>query len=443
MRTVRHGRRESRRIHFFAVLSVVLALVVRLYWVFRIQSPYDAVYSDMGGYVERARSLISGAPSSFPRLTALYPYGAHYVYAGIFRIFGYDEHKTAVCILHALLGAMPAYFFVLFAARFFVRAWAPGFLGVLFAIWQPIIWCTGFFVSEVPYLALLFGNSWLCLRFVETRRGGFALGITGAILFAVRPQFILTFAVLAAVYLWSERKHLFRAGALSSYVRVLVPWLVVIAFSVGRYHRLTGHWGLISENGTLNRLFADTTVGRVQAYWLAPNGDKWNFQVEPPCKKRMGEHDLIVLKGYIADAEVLGPVRRTRLEGKSVGYRVYRAFNNVRLLWDRNTPWPEDERARVGMRRSLQQGFNGVARWVVIPLACLGVIVLRKRAALVVVLAHLVTLVILSMFFFPEARYRVPYDPFLLCVGLAGAWQFGGVVLRRLGDLVGKVVRPS
>ena len=432
----------SRLLHLFAALSVVLALVVRLYWVFRIQSPYDTVYSDMGGYVERARNLLSGAPSSFPRLTALYPYGTHYLYAGLFRIVGY-EHKTIMCVLQALLGALPAYFFVLFASRFFARAWAPALLGVLFAIWQPIVWCTGYFLSEVPYLALLFLNSWLCLRFVEKKRGGFLLGLTGAVLFAVRPQFILTFALLAVVYLWSERRRLLQPRALGTYVRVLVPWIAVLAFSIGRYHRLTGHWGLISENGTLNRLFADTTVGRVQARWLASNGDSWNFNVQPPTKRSMGETDLVTLKGYIADAEVLAPIRKERLEGKSLGWRIYRAFNNVRLLWDRNTPWPEDERARTGIRRTLQQGFNGIARWIVIPLACLGIAVLRRRPALVVVLAHLVTLVILSMFFFPEARYRVPYDPLLLCIALAGFWKVGSHLTQRFDDALGKFWRRS
>ena len=67
-------------------------------------------------------------------------------------------------------------------------AWIPLLLGVIFAIWQPIAWCAGFFVSEVPFIALLYWNIWLTLRFVETRRGGVLLGTTAAVLFAIRPQ---------------------------------------------------------------------------------------------------------------------------------------------------------------------------------------------------------------------------------------------------------------
>jgi hypothetical protein len=418
-------------VHVFASASLILAVVVRLYWVFRVQSPYDAIYSDMGGYVDRARALISGAPSAFPRLAALYPYGTHYLYAAEFSLVGFD-HKVTICVIQAVACGVPAYFYVLFTARFFERAWAPGLLGLLFAVWQPIVWCAGYFVSEVPYLALLFLNAWLCLRFVETKRGGLALGVTGAILFAVRPQFILTFALLGLLYTWSQRRVLLRRRVLARYAWVLVPWVVVVGFSVGRFHKLTGHLGLISENGQLNRLFSDTTVGVVESRWRAPNGEAWHFHVQPPTKRTLGERDVVELAGYLGDTEVLAPLRRERLAGKSIYWRAHRAFNNVRLLWDKNEPWPEHDGARTGLRRTLQLAFNAVLRWVFLPLACVGVLVLHRRPAFLVVLAHLVTLVLLSMFFFPEARYRVPYDPFLILLASAGTWRLGSLVRRRL-----------
>lgn len=419
--------RETRRVHTYAALCFAVAVAVRLYWVFRVQSPYAAVYSDMGGYVERALNLLHGVTTSYPRLTALYPYGAHYFYAAEFGLLGF-HHMALVNVVQAVLCASPTYFFVLFAARFFERAHAPGLLGLVVAVWQPLIWCTGFFLSEIPYLAFLYLNAWLCLRFVETKRGGFALGLTGAILFTIRPQFILTFALLALAYLWSERRRLLRSRTLAGCARVLVPWAVVLAFSIGRYHHLTGTWGLISENGQLNRVFSDTTVGKIEGRWAAPDGSPWYFAFEPPTKKRMRERDVVSLQGYVGDPVLLAAARQEHLRGKTLWWRTYRAFDNVRLLWDKNNPWPEEERARSGMRKELQDDFNQVARWVVIPLSVLGIIVLRKRAPMIVVLAHLVTLVVLSMFFLPEARYRVPYDPLLILLAAAGTWQYGGLL---------------
>jgi hypothetical protein len=425
-------RREHRRVRLFAALSFALAVAVRVYWVFRVQSPFDAIYSDMGGYVERALNLVNGVTVSYPRMTALYPYGAHYVYAALFRVLGFHS-RGLVSATQAVLCAAPAYFFVLFASRWFARAWVPFALGVVVAVWQPIVWCAGFFLSEVPYLALLYLNAWLCVRFVETKRSGWLLGLTGAVLFAVRPQFILTFALLALAYLWSMRRRLSRRSLWRRAARVLVPWALVLAFSVGRFHHLTGTWGLISENSQLNRLFSDTTVGRVEGRWTAPNGDAWSFTVQPPTKPRMNEREVVVIPGYFADPKLLAPVRAAHLRDKTMGWRVYRAFDNVRLLWDKNNPWPEDERARSGLRGAAQEAFNQVARWAVIPLAVLGVLVLRRPSApLLVVLAHLVTLVVLSMFFLPEARYRVPYDPFLILLAIAGLGRVGGAARARL-----------
>lgn len=434
---------DHRRVRFFATASVLLSLVVRLYWVFRVQSPYDAVRSDMAGYVGRAQALLSGETSSFPRLTALYPYGAHYAYAAEFYVVGF-AHQSAICVLQAVLGALPAYFFVLFASRCFTRAWAPGLLGLLFAVWQPLVCWTGFFLSEVPYIALLFLNSWLCVRFVETRRGAVALGLTGALLFAIRPQFILTFALLTAIYLWSARSRLFRRRALAAHARVLAPWVVVVAFSVGRHHHLTGQWGLISENGSLNRLFADTTVGKVQSHWRAPNGEVWDFWITPPTKTTLNEREVAVILDYFGDPDALEAVRLAHLRDKTIAWRTRRALGNVRLLWAGNYPWPEEEwaQARGGLRKSLQHGFNDALRLLVLPFAVVGAVVLRKRKPFLVVLAHLVTLVVLSMLFLPEARYRAPYDPFLLLLALAGMAWLTRLVQRWLDVLLRLSHRP-
>lgn len=423
--------REQRRVYFFATLTTALALALRLYWVFRVQSPFDAVYSDMGGYVDRAKALLSGVTSTFPRLDALYPYGTHYFFAAEFWLFGY-EAKTVICILHAFWCALPTFYFVLFASRFFSRAWVPGLLGVVFAAWQPLLWCTGFFLSEVPYIAFFFWNAWLCLRFVERRRGGLALGISGAILFAIRPQFILTFALLAVLHLWTARRRMLARSALTRYALTLAPWVFVVGFGMARFYLLTGHVGLISENGQLNRLFADTTIGRIESRWRSTSGADWMFWVSPPVKAKVHETQLVHLAGYLGDVNALAPVRREYLRDKSMSWRVRRAFRNVTLLWDKNEPWPESDRAVRGLRLSLHRGFNQAVRYVVLPLAVIGAILVKKRAPAIIVLAHLATLIVLSMFFFPEARYRAPYDPFLVLLAMVALHRLWALARRRL-----------
>ncbi len=423
-------RREPPLVRSVAWASLALSFFVRLYWVLRVQSPYDAIYSDMQGYVDRAHELLGRGPTLYPRVLALYPYGAHYVYAAIFRMVGF-ESRTTVCVIQAAMMAVPAFFFVLFASRLVRSPWALFALGILFAIWQPMVWCVGFFLSEVPFVSLLFVNAWLALRFAESGRRGFAFGLTGAVLFTIRPQFILTFALLAVVYVVSRPGVFFDPRALRRAFAVLLPWALVLAFSAARHHHLTGRLGLISENGAMNRLFADTTVAKLEGRWTDEKGGHWFYWFESPAKRFAGDRDVASVNGYIAEPELLDRLRRERLRGKSLSWRIKRAFNLLRLLYDKNDPWPEVSRAPPGLRLSLHLAFGKIVRFALLPLAGLGAALLAlapaasgrarpgRRIAFVIVMAHLATLVVLAMLFFPEARYRVPYDPFLLLLAAA------------------------
>src|ERR1700733_5053440 len=208
--------------------ALLLALGVREAWGFMVQSPYDTIYSDMGAYVDRAREIAEGVDRVYPRFRAFYPYGTHYLLGAEFWAFGFDRHKDVVRAVQAAMTAAPAFHFVLLASRFFKSRVVLASLAFLFAVWQPIVWFSGFFISEVPFVFLLFYNAWLMVRFAEAREGGLRLGITSAILFTVRPQFILTFALLAVLYVVRNRRVLFRRGRLGAYARVLAPWALVL-----------------------------------------------------------------------------------------------------------------------------------------------------------------------------------------------------------------------
>ncbi len=428
--------RVPRRVVQIAWIALALTLAVRLAWVFYVQSPFDTIYSDMGGYVDRARELVDGVPRVYPRLRCFYPYGTHYVFALLFKICG-EHRQTLVRVVYAAMASFPAYHFILLASRLFPRPWALALLGVLFAFWQPTVWFVGYFISEVPFSCLLFYNAWLAVRFAEEQKGGLRLGLTSAVLFAVRPQFILTFGLFGLLYLLTQGRRVFRLRSVGAYARVLVPWACVLIFSAARLHAITGHWGLISENSGLNRVMADTTYSRFDAYWPIENGGTYYFWVAAPAKNAVDEHDGLRFDGYIGDNDILDAARKKWLEDKTVGWRVRHALRNVQLLYLWNDPWPEEDAKTPRLRHLLQIGFNQAVRYLVLPLAVLGVFAVRRRAALAVVLAHIGTAVGLAMLYFPEARYRCPYDPMLLLLALAGTgalWELrpGGKVWRFL-----------
>ncbi len=62
-----------------ALWAVIAGAVIRVAWVLALHPPVDHVYSDMGGYVDRAVKLASGRP--LDRSDAFYPPGTHILLA--------------------------------------------------------------------------------------------------------------------------------------------------------------------------------------------------------------------------------------------------------------------------------------------------------------------------------------------------------------------------
>src|ERR1017187_1510811 len=83
--------RLNRGLPVAAVCVFIVEFVVRLEWILRVQSPLDAVYSDMGGYVDRAQLLLAHKTPADPRVLSIYPPGTHSILALEFLIFCRDS----------------------------------------------------------------------------------------------------------------------------------------------------------------------------------------------------------------------------------------------------------------------------------------------------------------------------------------------------------------
>ena len=86
------ARRPSRAT-VAAILVFAVAYALRMAWVTYVQSPFDAVFSDMAGYANRALQVAHGDGELYPSEPGaetiapwdahcpVYSPGAHYVYA--------------------------------------------------------------------------------------------------------------------------------------------------------------------------------------------------------------------------------------------------------------------------------------------------------------------------------------------------------------------------
>jgi hypothetical protein len=412
-----------------AFVITLLAIAVRIYWVRKIQDPFDAVYSDMQGYFDRAQLLLDRSYGGEKKVLAFYPFGTHYVFAAEFALLGRTKNVW-VPLVHAVYSGTFVYPFMHIARRFVSKRWMAIALGLIAAFWQPCIWFVGFFLSEVPFFPLFYWNMLFGIHFLERRKYGLWFGLTAGILFVIRPQAIMSTGLAILVYAWRHRRKV--KPAFRRLVRFGVPFAAILAFSIGRHKVLTEKWGLISDNGSLNRVFSDTPIAKVEAHWTTPTGAQWAYWFQPPTKTVVGESEAISFEGYIGDAEILGRIRKERTSKMTTMQRITRALRNLSLLWDRNNPWPESGKLDTRFRWRIQQEFNHFLRWFVLPVAMLGLLLAKKRARWMLMFIQLFTLAVMSMMFFPEARYRAPYDPILLMFALVALERVVRFVWRRV-----------
>lgn len=410
---------SARARHRIALASFVVAFVARAYWVLRVQSPLNAVYSDMGGYVSRAEMLLAGKTPGEPRILALWPWGTHAIVALEFAIFG-RQGATGIALTHAFVGALCAPAAALITARFVKSRAAVALAGFGVALWHPHLIFSGYFSSEIWFSATIMLASLFFIRHCERRPGAIGAGIMIAIAFVVRPQIVLTSGMIGGLlfFAWmAQRSWRPRVHA----VALLLPLVLTIAFSSVRLYRLSGRIGMINLYEQAQRLFGETSVGKLDAAWTAPNGERWTWWAAPHTKRPVKPQDSVKIDGFIADPEKLAAIRAERLRGVPWTARAARAVDNVKLLAWRNVPWPEEDQARrFPYRVALQNAFANILI-ALLALAGIGLcFVHRHRIAAMVVWTQLVTIVFVGAVYLGEARYRIPYDPFLWVAAAVG-----------------------
>jgi len=252
--------------------------------------------------------------------------------------------------------------------------------------------------------------------------------------YLVRPQIILTLAALTLVGLVILWRRPVRAPRLR--VRRLIVAGLILTATVGwgaaRYHQLSGRWGLISDNSTMTRLWADTDYGRIVAVWRAPDGYPMSFIFESPPKAELGLHRELRFDGYIGDPVKIDRARRGEVNYMTAGERVKRWLANVRLLFVDNALWPESMHQGDGWRRTADRVSKDSLLAVLLPLAFAGMVSCAIRPTLVPALcvAHLLTMLMVAAFFYAEQRYRVPYDALLVVLALEGSRAIASLVTR-------------
>src|SRR5262249_9163467 len=118
------------------------------------------------------------------------------------------------------------------------------------------------------------------------------------------------------------------------------------------------------------------------------------------------------------------------------------AVTHVVLLWGYNIIWPDQGRRDWGRTMEVSCASHNVA--FLVPAVAAVLLALRRRRARSMLLACYVwSLVIASMLYFGDTRYRAPYDGLIIVLAMATYIDVGGLALRladRIRDLVDRIL---
>lgn len=406
------GNLVANRWDRVALASVLAGAVVRIIWGLVIHPPVHYVYSDMGGYVERAQRLAAGA--GLQRIDAFFPPGAHVVLAAPMTLFGTERAGLwAGAVLWCTLSALiPLFAWRL--ARLLLTPAASALTAFFCAFWPLHITYGAYFTSETPSLAFLLAALWAGYRASRTSGKvacclGLLTGLLGGMAVVSRPQLVLNLAVLAVPLLLR-----FRRQALTL-VGIVAGGAVVMVGAAMHNSAAAGETTGLSENGGLNFWMGHCDVHDVTTTDPDRNitfrfGNPVWAQLERGGTYYFERH-LVWDQGFFYDKS-LQCIQRDGLGHIRILAR------NVLDMTATTVPWPQvTESGQRSVVQTSNLTYSLLLPWIVIG----SIFLIRRRSSRwssgeAVMLLQLACVVLVAVLFFGDPRIRSSYDAFGLAL---------------------------
>lgn len=419
------------------VLLTALALTLRIRWNIWEHPAEKFRFVDMEGYIARAEHLLDRRAEPYD---TLFPYGTH-VLLFLMRAVSFGHGPTATAIGYAILGAAVVVFTVLIVEKLRGPGLPALLSGAAVAVYFPLISLGGYYLTEIPFAALITAAVYLSLRVDEqpTRANLLALGGVLALGTAVRPQILLYAAGLLAYLLLVRRTR--ASIGLRGAAQVIMPIALILAFSSVRLFALTGQVGLVSSNGPMNRIFGRchnlTLEAQLPNFGLnfspTPLGALRTYERAHPGPLRLDpvEGDKIVVNAHLWEAAPLNEVADACVKKSGLLRQARFAVTHAVMLWYTNELWPTSWGREWAPRIIWWDWFHNV---YILPAALLALTRSMTKAGRrrVLLLIPLVALVVTAMLYFGDARFRTPYDGILIGLAVDGYASVLDVVSQRL-----------
>jgi len=385
------------------IVITLLGLVTRLYWNLVVHPPRNFVYSDMGGYFNRADDFVKQPLTATYDYLSFFPWGTHALLGLVKALFTTPqtcprEVKDSIAapgcapmdVALALLGVIAVFYTTVLARRltrhgppgatWYRRRWVYVVIGLGSVVYYPFLAQGGFYMSEVPFLACLAAATYHSVRLVDCGKTSDAVlfGIFAGLGSFARPQMLMSVAFLALF--WFFRRRQLRGATLYRLAIACVPLALLLLFSAIRTTRHIrvhdpGEFALVSTNDALNYTFGRCHSVSIEAktkgyrsFFGPPSLGSLHFGAKDLKKKKKWvplelapalpndaacesnkkhiekkepTEPCLLIEGKMWSRDVLGALSRKCVATSGYGRQAYYAFTHVVLNFGFNIAWPD------------------------------------------------------------------------------------------------------
>lgn len=260
-------------------ILLILTLLIRLGFVFYGTDYANYLFSDCGGYWQRALNHLAGNQTA-PEQWAIWPPLPHILLAEWFKLialFGVDEggRLSSVMVLNAVLGVIDTALMASLSRRLTGSVvWGLG-VAAFFGLGYPYLYFNAFVMSEHPAWTAFLAALW---RLSEARPRPIQAGVWLGIATALRPGYGLVALVAGLFLLWRSRHRPWPASWLNA-AGFSVAFIALLIWVVANNVYLSqGHLSGLGANGGVNFYLSACRIHRLQT-----SHDGYTWVLMPPA----------------------------------------------------------------------------------------------------------------------------------------------------------------
>lgn len=408
--------------------------LLRLIYLLAIHPPQQHIYSDMGGYVGRARALLAGQPEGIT--DSLYPPGAAHLFAALLR---FDTDGGLFIVAQWLMSLSTMAGLWLLARRLYGNGVAVLSL-IAIALYLPLFHYAGLYLAENPFTCALVWAWVLLLRAIDaplpaaTALWALAAGLAAGLAASLKATILLPVLITGAVlllWLWKQR----RRGALTLLFGTSLGLATVLLPLAERCTRLTeGTFCLVSTNTAMNALMGHAGEKR-EFRWNDSARNIW-FSFTSPSAALRGYQEPVMLPfgAYDVPANLAELQRRIEADPRMA---LASSLRNVADLFVGRDFWP----AAVYRNRNWGRAYQNLYKWVLLPLALLWLVwraprMIRMKADSLsewLLLTPMLGVMATAFISLGEVRFRIPFDGFVIILAAQALLALIDARQRRVG----------